>query len=211
VGVARQVKGRPDEANDFVQLYVPMTQDPSDDMFVVVRPKSGRADALAPSVRAAISRIDTEQLVSVRSITTLEDIAWAATGRQRFRAVLVIAFAVLALALAMVGLVGILTYTVQQHVRDFGVRRALGASTADVLRLVVGSAAGVIATGCAVGLMLSLACGQLIRTMLFGVRPLDPITFVLVIAVLAVTAALSVLGPAWRAIRIDPAVALRNP
>jgi len=211
VGVARQVKGRPDEASDFVQLYVPMAQDLSDDMFLVVRPKSGRADALAPSVRAAISRIDTEQLVSVRGITTLEDIAWAATGRQRFRAVLVIAFAALALALAMVGLVGILTYAVQQHVRDFGVRRALGATTADVLRLVVGSAAGVIAAGCAVGLMLSLVGGQLIRTMLFGVRPLDPITFALVIAVLAVTAALSVLGPAWRAIRIDPAVALRNP
>jgi hypothetical protein len=91
VGVARQVKGRPDEASAFVQLYVPMTQDISDDIFLVVRPrtttKAGGAEALAPSIRAAISRVDKEQLVSVRSVMTLEDIARAATGRHRFRAV----------------------------------------------------------------------------------------------------------------------------
>ena len=210
VGVARQVKGRPDEAKDFVQLYVPMAQDLSDDMFVVVRPKSGRAEALAPSVRAAISRVDKEQLVSVRSVITLEDIAWAATGRHRFRAVMVIAFAALALILAMVGLVGILAYSVQQHVRDFGVRRALGATTNDVLRLVIGNAVRVVVTGAAIGLVLSAVWGRLIQTMLFGVRPLDLATFVFVTIVLGIIAALSVVGPAWHAARIDPAVALRN-
>jgi putative ABC transport system permease protein len=210
VGVARQVKGRPDETRDFVQLYVPMAQDLSDDIFLVVRPKSGRADALAPSVRAAISRVDKEQLVSVRSVMTLDDIARAATGRHRFRAVMVIAFATLALVLAMVGVFGILAYSVQQQVRDFGVRRALGATTNDVLRLVVGNAARVVATGAAIGLALSAACGRLIETMLFGVRPLDLATFVVVTMVLGITAALSIAGPAWRAARIDPAVALRN-
>ena len=69
--------------------------------------------------------------------STLEDVAWAATGRHRFRAVMVMAFAALALVLAMVGVFGILAYSVQQRVRDFGVRRALGATTGDVLRLVV--------------------------------------------------------------------------
>jgi len=210
VGVARQVKGRPDEIKDFVQLYVPMAQDLSDDMFVVVRPKSGRAEAFAPSVRAAISRVDKEQLVSVRSVTTLEDIAWAATGRHRFRAVMVIAFAALALVLAMVGLFGILAYSVQQHVRDFGVRRALGATTHDVLRLVIANAARVVATGAAIGLMLSAVCGRLIQTMLFGVQPLDLATFAFVTLVVGIIAALSIVGPAWRAARIDPAVALRN-
>jgi putative ABC transport system permease protein len=210
VGIARQVKGRPDEAKDFVQLYVPMAQDLSDDMFLVVRPKSGRAEALAPSVRAAISRVDKDQLVSVRSVMTLEDIAWTATGRHRFRAVMVVAFAALALALAMIGVFGILAYSVQQHVRDFGVRRALGATTNDVLRLVIANAARVVATGAVIGLVLSAACGRLIQTMLFGVRPLDPTTFALVTIVLVLTAALSIAGPAWRAARIDPAVALRN-
>ncbi len=210
VGVARQVKGRPDETADFVQLYVPMVQDISDDIFLVVRPKAGGAAALAPSIRAAISRVDREQLVSVRSVLTLEDIAWAATGRQRFRAVMVMAFAGLALVLAMVGVFGILAYSVQQSVRDFGVRRALGATTRDVLRLVVVYALRVVGAGAAIGLVLAAMGGRLIEKMLFGVRPLDPTTFVLVTIVLVITAGVSIVGPAWRAARIDPAVALRN-
>ena len=129
VGVARQVKGRPDEIEDLVQIYVPMAQNPVDDIYLVVRPTSGRADALAPSVRAAIGRVDKEQLVSVRDVMTLEDVAWDATARHRFRAVMVMTFAGLALLLAMVGVFGILAYSVQQRVRDFAVRRALGATT----------------------------------------------------------------------------------
>ncbi len=210
VGVARQVKGRPDETRDFVQLYVPMAQDLSDDIFLVVRPKSGRAEALAGAVREALSRVDKEQLVSVRSVLTLEDIAWTATGRHRFRAVMVIAFAALALVLAMVGVFGILAYSVQQHMRDFGVRRALGATSNDVVRLVISNAARVVATGAAIGLVLSAVFGRLIEKMLFGVRPLDLTTFVVVTILLGITAALSIAGPAWRAVRIDPAVALRN-
>jgi putative ABC transport system permease protein len=210
VGVARQVKGRPDEAKDFVQIYVPMAQALSDDVFLVVRPKSGRAEALTAAVRAAISRVDREQLVSVRDIRTLDDIAWTATGRHRFRAVLVVAFASLAIVLAMVGVFGILAYSVQQHVRDFGVRRALGATSADILRLVTANAARVIVAGAVVGLVLAALFGRLIETMLFGVRPLDATTFAFVTIVLGVTAAIAVAGPAWRAPRIDPASALRK-
>ena len=210
VGVAQQVKRRPDESRDFVQLYVPLAQNLSDDVFLVIRPKAGRAEALTPAVRAAISRIDTEQLVSVRDIRTLEDIARTVTGRHRFRAVLVIAFAALALVLAMVGVFGILAYSVQQHVRDFGVRRALGATTNDILRLIMSHAARVIATGAALGLVLSALFGRLIETMLFGVRPLDLTTFAFVTIVVGITAAIAIAGPAWRAVRIDPASALRN-
>ena len=210
VGVARQVKGRPDELKDFVQVYVPMAQDLSDDMFLVVRPKSGRAEALTPAIRAAISRVDTEQLVSVRNVMTLEDIARTATSRHRFRAVMVVAFAALALVLALVGVVGILAYSVQQHVRDFGVRRALGATTGDVLRLVVSDATRVVAAGAAIGLALAAVSGRLIETVLFGVSPLDFETFALVTIVLGVTATIAIVGPAWHAARIDPAKALRN-
>jgi putative ABC transport system permease protein len=210
VGVARQVHGRPDETTDFVQVYVPMAQNLSDDIYLAVRPKSGEAEALTSAVRAAISRIDREQLVSVRDIRTLDDIAWTVTGRHRFRAVLAAAFAVLALVLAMVGVFGILAYSVQQRVRDFGVRRALGATTGDVLRLVIRNAAGVIGTGMAIGLLLAAVSGRLIQTMLFGVEPLDVPTFGLVALVLGTTAALAIAGPAWRASRIDPAVALRD-
>jgi putative ABC transport system permease protein len=210
VGVARQVKGRPDETEDLVQIYVPLAQNTPGDIFMVVRPVSGRAEALAPSVREAIARVDKEQLVSVRDVMTLDDVAWEATARHRFRAVLVMAFAGLALVLAMVGMFGILAYSVQQRVREFGVRRALGATTGDVLRLVAGNALRVIAAGAIVGLALSMVLGRLLATMLFGVEPLDATTFACVALVLAITATVSIAGPAWRATRIDPAVALRS-
>jgi putative ABC transport system permease protein len=177
IGVARQVKQRPDEATEFVQLYTPFAQDLSDDMMLLVRSKSSGAAALAPAVRAAIGRIDSDQTVGVTSVTTLEDVEWAATGRQRFRAVMVSTFAALAVMLAMVGVFGILAYSVQQRMRDFGVRRALGATTRDVVRLVVGDAVRVIAIGAAVGLVLSALLGRLLVSMLFGVQPLDLASF----------------------------------
>ena len=148
--------------------------------------------------------------MSIRNVVTLEDIDWAATGRHRFRATMVGAFALLALVLAMVGVFGILAYSVQQRVRDFGLRRALGATTNDVLRLVVSSAIRVIAIGAAIGLVLSAVFSRFMASVLFGVQPLDFATFAAVTLVLAMTAAVSVAGPAWRAARIDPAVALRS-
>ncbi|HSC25651.1 MAG TPA: ABC transporter permease [Vicinamibacterales bacterium] len=210
VGVAEQVKGRPDEPADFVQVYVPLAQELSDDIILLARASSGRAEALTPAVRAAISRIDRDQLVSVRDVTTLEDVEWAATGRHRFRAVMVAAFAALALVLAMVGVFGILAYSVQQRVRDFGMRRALGATTGDVVRLVVVDAARVVLAGAAVGLALSSVLGRLVASLLFAVSPFDVPTVAMVIVVLAITAAVAIAGPAWRAARIDPAVALRG-
>jgi putative ABC transport system permease protein len=209
VGVARTVKGRPDELQDRIQLYVPLAQRPLDDMYVLVRPSVGDAESLVPSVRAAIGRIDKEQLVSVRDVMTLDDVASVATARHRFRAVLVSGFAGLAMLLAMVGVFGILAYAVQQHARDFGVRRALGATTGDVLRHVAGSASRVIGTGVVIGLVLSTIWGRLLATMLFGVQPLDPMTFASVLIVVVLTAALSAAAPAWRATRIDPMDALR--
>jgi putative ABC transport system permease protein len=210
VGVARQVKGRPDEVEELIQLYVPMAQDVLDDTFMVVRPASGRAETYAAPVRAAIGRIDKEQLVSVRGVTTLEAVALEATARHRFRAVMVMTFAGLALVLAMVGVFGILAYAVQQRVRDFALRRAMGATTGDVLRLVTASAARVIVGGAALGLVLSAALSRLLTSVLHGVRPLDPATFAFVTVLLALGAALSIAGPAWRAARIDPAAALRD-
>ena len=210
IGVAKQVKGRPDESNDFVQIYVPLAHDLSDDVILMVRARTGRAGALTPAVRAAISRIDKEQLVSIRDVVTLEDVEWAATGRHRFRAVMVGVFATLAVVLAMVGVFGILAYSVQQRMRDFGVRRALGATTQDVVRLVAGDAVRVVATGAAMGIGLSLLLSRLLGSMLFGVEPWDPATVATVTLVLVLTATLSIAGPAWRATRIDPSRALRG-
>jgi putative ABC transport system permease protein len=210
VGVARQVKARPDETDDLIQIYVPITQNIMDDLFLLVRPSSGRAEALASSVRSAIARIDKEQLVSVRDVMTLDDVARDATARHRFRAVLVVTFAALALLLAVVGVFGLLAYSVQQRVRDFAVRRALGATTHDVMRIVIGNAAQLVVAGVVIGFIVSAFASRLITAMLFGVEALDPMTFGAVACVLGLTAALSVAAPALRATRIDPAAALRS-
>ena len=210
VGVARQVKQRPDETGAFVQVYAPMSQLIMDDLFVVVRPSAGDSDVLAPAVRAAIGRVDKAQLVSVRDVRTLDDIAGLATARYRFRAVLVTAFAALALLLAMVGVFGTLAYTINQRMRELGVRIALGASARRVVALVIGSAGRLIAAGLIIGLVLAAVLARTVSSMLFGVEPLDPFTFVAIGLVLTFTALLSTAGPALRAIRIDPARTLRG-
>jgi putative ABC transport system permease protein len=110
----------------------------------------------------------------------------------------------------MIGVFGILAYTVQQRVREFGVRKALGASLADVLALVVGSAVRLMAAGTVIGLAAAAVLARLLTTVLFGVQPLDPLTFASVTIVLALTAVVATAAPAWRAARIDPAVALRS-
>jgi hypothetical protein len=125
VGIARQVKRSPHEHADLIQFYGPTMQDLSDDIYLVVRPQSGDAALLTPGVRAAIGRIDKEQLVNVQDVMTLADLEASVMGWHRFRAVMVTAFAGLALVLAMVGVFGALSYTVQVQMRDFGVRRAL--------------------------------------------------------------------------------------
>ena len=210
VGIARQVKRSPHEAADLIQFYGPTMQDLSDDIYLVVRPQSGDAALLTPGVRAAIGRIDKEQLVNVQDVVTLADLEASVTGWHRFRAVMVTAFAGLSLVLAMVGVFGALSYTVQVQMRDFGVRRALGASTRDVLTLVTRHALRVIAAGAAIGLVAAAILGRFIATLLFGVQPLDPATFIGVGGVLVVTAALALTGPAWRATRVDPVNALKS-
>jgi putative ABC transport system permease protein len=210
VGVARQVKGRPDETGEFMQIYVPLAQNTVGDIFLFVRPESADGHALAPAVRAAFAQVDKEQLTSVRAMATLEEVNAEATARYRFRASLVITFAALALVLAMIGVFGVLAYTVEQRVRDFGVRRALGATTGDVIRVVVGSAGAMIGAGAALGLLLSIAAGRLLTGLLFGVRLLDVMTIASVAGVLAATAILALLAPVWRATHVDPVVALRT-
>jgi putative ABC transport system permease protein len=207
VGVARQVKGQADEQQEFAQMYVTNHQLPHSEANLVVRADGDRADLLAPAVRAALARVDAQQ--PVRRVLTLADIASEATARYRFRAVMVVTFAGLALVLAMVGVFGVLAYSVQQRTREFGVRIALGATTSDVLGLVFGGAARVIGVGIALGLALSLGFAQAVSAFLVGVAPRDPITFVAVPIVLTITAMAAALAPAVRAARVDPVVTFR--
>jgi putative ABC transport system permease protein len=208
VGVARQVKGRPDEVEDFVQLYVPLRQNSFPASHLIVRVVDGDATALAPAVRAAIADVDPGQ--AVNDITTLEGVAGSATERYRFRALLVGMFGSLALLLAMVGVFGVLAYSVQQRRRELGLRMALGATPGHVLRLVLSSAGNVVMLGTILGVLLAAGLGQAISSFLFGVQPLDSLTFVTVGGVLLVTAAIAAAAPAMRAMRVDPVEAFRN-
>ncbi len=210
VGVVRQVRGRPDERQPFVQIYRPLAQRADDDIYLVVRSATGDAAGLTASVRAAIARLDRDQLVGVRDVRTLEDVVSTATVRHRFRAVLVVTFAGLALTLAMVGVFGVVGFAVQQRLRDFAVRRALGATAGDVARLVVRGVLPVLAGGLAAGLLAAAALGRVVQTVLVDVDPLDPLTFAATGAVLLVVALLAIASPLRRALRIDPARLLRG-
>jgi putative ABC transport system permease protein len=207
VGVARQVKGRPDEMEAFVQVYVPIPQNTWPSAFLIVRVADGDATALAPAVRAAIAKVDPRQ--AVNNVTTLEGIAGTATERYRFRALLVATFGSLALLLAMVGVFGVLAYSVQQRTRELGVRIALGATPVSVIALVLAGAGRVVALGTVLGLLVAAGLGRAISSFLFGVQPLDSMTFVVVGGVLVLTAGIAMATPAFRAARVDPVVAFR--
>jgi putative ABC transport system permease protein len=207
VGVARQTSGEPDAPEELLQVYVPLAQFPTGDVYMVVQPSAGTAEALTPLVRRVVARIDPD--VPVRRDRTLEALSIASTAGYRFRAEMVGTFAALALVLAMVGVFGVLAYTVQQRQREIGVRMALGATGIRVTWLVFRDAGWMIAAGAAIGMVLAALSGRLVATFLFGVDPLDPVTFVTVPVVIVLTAIAAAAAPAWRASRINPAEAFR--
>ena len=208
VGVVRQVKTFPGEREPVPQLYVPLAQGAWFTASLNVRPHAGPPEALAPAVRAAIASVDKDRPVA--RVRTIETVAFEANARPRFRAVLVGTFATLALVLAMIGVFGVLAYSVQQRMREFGVRIAMGARVRDVLRLVLTGAARLTVIGIVIGLAAAAAVSRFVATLVFPVAPLDPVTFAVVPLVLMATAAIAVAAPAWRAARVDPVEALRS-
>ena len=208
VGVARQVKKRPDEVEEFVQLYLPLRQNPWPDLHLIVRAAGDGASALAPAVRTAVAAIDRNQ--AVNNVMTLDAVAGAAAQRHRFRAVIAGVFAALALLLALVGVFGVLAWSVQQRAREFGVRMAVGATAGSVLRLVLGHAARVVTVGGAIGIALAAALTRTMSAFLFGVDAFDPVTYATVALMLVCTGALAASVPAWRATRVNPVEILRG-
>jgi ABC-type lipoprotein release transport system permease subunit len=116
----------------------------------------------------------------------------------------------LGLALAAVGVFGVFAYSVEERRREIGVRLALGARESQIVRTLVATSGRAMGVGLGLGLLLSFACGPVLRSYLFGLRPLDPMAYAGVIALLGVTATLATLVPARRACRVDPAVTLRD-
>ena len=207
VGVARQTHGWNRDRDEFLQVYLPLPQFATGDVYMVARAASGPAEALTPLIRSIVARHDPN--TPVRRDRTLEHLSVLSTAGYRFRAAIVGTFAGLALVLAMIGVFGVLAYSVQQRRREFGVRVALGASSPSIIWLVFGSAGRLIAIGGTLGLVLAFVLSRAIAAFLFGVTPADPVTFASVAAVVVVTAALASAAPAWHAARVDPAVMFR--
>lgn len=175
-------------------------------IFFVARTASDPS-TLAAAVRAIV-REEAPTLV-LDSVMTMDDRLMSSLSRPRAYALVLGGLAIFALAIAMVGLFGVLSYTVAQRSREIGVRTALGAQTADIVRLVLRSGMAITAAGLAVGLAAAALLVQTLSKILYGVGPFDPVTFTAVPLVLAFTAALACLAPARRAARIDPIRALR--
>jgi len=207
VGVARQTSGGAAARAEILQVYMPLSQFPTGDVYMVARASTGPAEALTPIVRSIVARYDPN--TPVRRDRTLEFLSVESTAGYRFRAAMVGTFAGLALVLAMVGVFGVLAYSVQQRQREFGVRVALGATSPRILWLVLGSAGRLIAVGASIGLVLAFVLGRSIGAFLFGVPPVDPVTFASVTLVVVLTAAAASAAPAWRAARVDPATMFR--
>jgi len=207
VGVIRQVAEQAGEKERAVEIYVPVAQNPWFSASIAVQ-TAGEPMSFLPAVKAAIARVDKDQPLT--RVRTMEEVAAQSTSQPRFRAELVGAFAALALMLAAVGIFGVLAFSVGRRAREFGIRLALGARTHDVLRLVLGSALEMTAAGVAIGLAAAAVLTRFLGTLLFAVKPTDPVTFLVTAAVLASAALVACALPAWRATRVDPAVTLRQ-
>ena len=207
VGVIRQVAVQAGESEKAVQVYVPLEQNVWFSTAVALR-TDREPMALAEPARAAVARIDRD--LPLTRVRPMEDVAADAVMRPRFRAELVGTLAAIALALAAVGLFGVLSFSVRERTREFGVRVALGARTADILSLVVGSGLRLTLAGTAIGLLLSAALTRSLAALLYGVKPVDPITYAAAALVLTMTALVACITPAALALRTDPAVTLRQ-
>jgi ABC-type antimicrobial peptide transport system permease subunit len=168
---------------------------------------AGNPMALAASVREATTRVDAS--IPVMQLRTVNSYLAAQTDEPRFIATLFACFAGIALVIGAIGIYGVTTHAVTQRYREFGIRRALGARTDSILGLVLRRALLVITIGVLVGLGASLMLARFVASFLWGVKPDDVVTFVVIAAVLLVTGFAASLVPALRATRVDPLVTLR--
>jgi predicted permease len=215
VGVVGDVKiDGLDQSRPSATLYFPLDQVSapanggwnSFPMTLVVR-SAGDSRALVSAVSNAVHLVDRE--IPLRDILPMDDLVTNSVSQQRFNMLLLGAFAGLALLLAAVGIYSVLSYSVKRRVREIGIRLALGARLTDVLRMVVFEGMKPTLLGVAIGTAGALALGRALSSLIYGIKPTDPVTFLAVAMLLAGIALCASIIPAYRATKVDPMVALR--
>jgi putative ABC transport system permease protein len=206
VGVVSDVKFNGLDGAKTEEMYMPMAQVPWSTATLLVRSEAN-SRALVAAVRGKIAEIDPN--LPVTGISSMEEIIGSSVAQPKLTMQFVGVFAGLALLLAVVGIYGVMAYTVNASKQEMGVRVALGARPADILRLVVGQGMRMTLVGVALGVLVSLALTHLLAGLLFGVRATDPLVFSAAALVLAAAAFVACYLPARRAIQVDPLVVLR--
>lgn len=206
VGVVSNVRHSSLEESSGLEMYLPITQSGSGSVELVVRTKLP-TEALAPNVRAALSKVDPK--LPTTEFQTLGQLVDQAASPKRLVTLLLGGFSLLALVLAALGIYGVISYAVTQRTHELGIRVALGASVTDVLKLVIGQGMRPVVLGLALGLVAAIALTRLMASLLFGVSATDPVTFASIALILAAVALLACYLPARRASKVDPVIALR--
>ncbi|MCG3160733.1 MAG: hypothetical protein JMDDDDMK_01808 [Acidobacteria bacterium] len=206
VGIVGHVKHRSLEGESRVQYYIPHAQMQNPNMNLVIRTDADPT-SLAGVARGAISGLDKD--LPVYRVQTMERFVVDSMAQRRFAMTLLGVFASVALALAAVGLYGVLSYSITQRSHEIGVRMALGAQARDVLRLVIGQGMLLALIGVALGVVGAFLLTRLMSSLLFGVGASDPLTFAAIALLLTLVALVACLVPALRATKVDPMVALR--
>jgi putative ABC transport system permease protein len=169
---------------------------------------ASRPEAVISTVRAQVQALDNN--LALTNVQTIGEVIGQGLWAPRMGAAMLAIFGAIALILAVVGVYGVLSYSVNQQTREIGIRMAMGAQTSGVLRLVVGQGMRLAGVGLALGLLVAFAAMRLLDSLLFGVSTHDPLTFGAVSLILALAAVLACYIPARRATKVDPIIALRD-
>jgi predicted permease len=206
VGVAADILNRRLTEDPQPILYRPLDQSSDMALAFLVRTR-GDGAGLAAAIAREVRNVDPD--LPVYSLRTMNELIEGAVSQRQFLMRMLAIFGALATALALLGIYGVMAYSVAQRTREIGIRMAIGARQSDVSRMVMRRGLVLTAAGAAAGIAASLALSQLVRSQLFGVRPSDPLTMASVLVLMALVAAAAAYLPARRAARIDPVSALR--
>ncbi len=207
VGIVGDVRDEELESKGRVAVYRPESQSVFGGLYFGVR-TANDPESLISSVRGVFHKLDSE--LPLDAVGTVDTLIETSLSQRRFGMLLMAIFAALALILAMIGIYGVLAYSVNQATQEIGIRIALGAQPVDVMQLVLSYGGLLIGVGVVIGVAIAFTAGSLLQPQLFEVKTTDPATYAAVAAALALAGFAACLAPAWRAMRVDPIIALRN-